>query len=1207
MNRLFVILFFFYSSTLFAQESRIWSSYLGGTLDENYNSVTKTAVDASNNIYIVGTTGSASGIATTGSHQTTFAGNTDAFITKYDGNGAVLWSTYFGGAGYDYGFGIAIDNSGNVVIVGLTHSATGIASSGFQNTLSGTNDAFVAKFNGNGTLIWSSYYGGPSTDQANAVQVNSTGDIYFCGTTQSNANIAIGADDISFNGGIQDAFLVKFGANGARLWGTYFGSSQNDFANNVEVDANDNAYICGGSNSSTSGGTYNAFINKYTSSGSLTWSQNAGGTNQEYGFGIAVDNALNVYLSGTTSSTSGIASSGYQNTLGGGVDNFIRKYSSLGLFIWGTYYGGSGNEQNGYVALGLDNNLYLSGGSASSNAISLNGFQNTNAGGANDAYIARFTPSGAFQAASYFGGAGDDRAGQVGFSSTGEIYFSGYTTSTSGIAFNGAQSTYGGGTSDAFIAKFATCTNAPNSPTSISGNTAICGGSSNSYSVPAVSGATYYTWSLPSGWSGTSSSNSITLTAGNSSAALVVSASNACGNSASVSQAITITPTPNTPSTIVGNTTVCSGSNQTYSVTNDPLASSYTWTLPNSWSGSSTTNSITTIPAGTGGNITVTANNTCGSSSPSAISVASNTSVPAIPGTINGITEMCANTTNSYSVAAIPNTSSYTWSLPNGFSGNSTSNAISLLAGTQNGTLSVTANNVCGSSLPSNVTLTVFTSIPSQPSGISGNQSICSSSSNTYSIASVPNATSYSWTLPNGWSGTSSTTSIATVSNSNSGNVLVHANNACGSSLDAVLTISINSIPTNPGSISGNTAVCAGGNATFSVSAVSNATSYTWTLPLGWNGNSTLNSINATPGALIGTVSVVANNACGSSSASTLPITAILTIPSNPGAITGSAQVCVGDNLNYSVSPIGDASTYTWTLPATWTGDSYSSSIPVTIGSTGGTVSVVANNICGSSAAATINVNVNSIPPSPLAINGETTLCQGASTTYSIASVNGATSYTWTLPNGWAGNSSSTSITTLPNLTSGDIYVTANNTCGSSPSASLNVLVNATPTVTLNLAVDTICTYSGILDLVGGLPNGGNYSGNFVTNNLFNPSSSGVGNFTITYTYTDANSCTGTATDNVVVDACAGIQEIESNIDAQLYPSPTQGNFTLVCADLEHSKGTIRISSMSGSILYKVETNQLMNHFDISSLEAGIYFVDLVLDGNKKTLTVVKE
>lgn len=410
----------------------------------------------------------------------------------------------------------------------------------------------------------------------------------------------------------------------------------------------------------------------------------------------------------------------------------------------------------------------------------------------------------------------------------------------------------------------------PATPGTITGNATVCSGSSNTYSIAAVSGATSYTWTLPGGWTGTSTTTSINATAGITGGNITVSANNACGSSAPQTKNITVNTIPATPGSISGSNAVCAGSSNTYSITPVSGATSYTWTLPGGWSGSSTLTSINTTASTTSGNITVRANNSCGTSSAQTLNITVITAIPSTPGSISGNTNICAGSSNTYSVSAVSGATSYTWSLPGGWSGNSTTNSISTVAGISGGTIAVTANNSCGSSAAQILNVNVGGgSAPSQPGPISGNAIVCSGSSNTYSITAVAGATSYTWTLPGGWTGSSTTTSIITIAGTSGGNITVTANNACGSSAAQTKAITTSSVPSMPGTITGNAIVCNESSNTYSISAIPGATSYTWSLPNGWTGSSVTNSITVTAGSSGGNISVIANNNCGSSAAQT--------------------------------------------------------------------------------------------------------------------------------------------------------------------------------------------------------------------------------------------------------------------------------------------------------------------------------------------------
>ena len=259
---------------------------------------------------------------------------------------------------------------------------------------------------------------------------------------------------------------------------------------------------------------------------------------------------------------------------------------------------------------------------------------------------------------------------------------------------------------------------------------------------------------------------------------------------------------PTQPSTITGNGTICVNTNGTYSVTNDPTATSYTWTLPSGWTGSSTTNSINATSGANGGTITVTANNACGNSSQQTVNVTT-TGAPTQPSSIAGSTSICVNANGTYSVTNDPAVTSYTWTLPSGWTGSSTTNSINATSGANGGTITVTANNACGNSTQQTVNVTT-TGAPAQPSTITGNGTICANANGTYSVTNDPAATSYTWALPSGWTGSSTTNSINATSGANGGTITVTANNTCGASAQQLLTVSTTVID-NTVSLSGST------------------------------------------------------------------------------------------------------------------------------------------------------------------------------------------------------------------------------------------------------------------------------------------------------------------------------------------------------------------------------------------------------------------
>lgn len=437
--------------------SIVWATYYGGSGSDNGNSC---AVDSNGDVYLAGYT--ASNEMAFGGFQNTYNGNTDAFLAKFSSTGSRLWATYYGGSSEDVGFACCTDNGDNVYLAGRTISQSGIAYSGVQNNIGGSYDAFLVKFGSSGNRLWATYYGGSDIENGNYLCTDTKGNIFLAGTTSSKTGIAFGGFQNTFAGN-GDAFLVKFNSLGDRLWATYYGGNDIDNGASCKTDADGNVYLAGraysnsgiafqGFQNTKAGGNWSdGFLVKFSSAGDRLWATYYGGTDYEYGYSCCTDTKGNVYLAGYTSSKTGIASAGFQNTYAGYVDAFLVKFNSLGDRLWATYYGGEYKEDELCCNIDNSDNVYLSGYTYSTSGIASGGFQNT-IGGTSDAFIVKFNSSGSRLWGTYFGGSGIDDGPFSCSDFSGHIYLAGYTYSSSKIAFGGFQNTFGGG-GDAYLAK----------------------------------------------------------------------------------------------------------------------------------------------------------------------------------------------------------------------------------------------------------------------------------------------------------------------------------------------------------------------------------------------------------------------------------------------------------------------------------------------------------------------------------------------------------------------------------------------------------------------------------------------------------------------------------------------------------------------------------------------------------------------------------
>ena len=380
--------------------NRLWGTYFGG-LQQDVGWCCRT--DSLGNIYLSGHTLSNSGIATTGAHQTALRGERDAFLVKFSPAGTRIWATYFGGDDQEAGYGCEAEPGGTVYLTGYTNSATYIATSGsHQPAQGGDNDGFLAKFTPTGQQIWGTYYGGILNDAGSACRIDSAGNIYLFGASNSTSAISTAGSHQPFNGGDFDAFLVRFDTGGQRFWGTYMG-----------------------------------------------------GIYADHGLSLSLDPAGNPYIAGNTQSPDQIASPGaHQEQLGGLTDGFLAKFTAAGERSWGTYYGGELMDEVRSCDAGTDSSILIAGYTASTTGISSPGAYQPQSGGERDAFCARFNPAGNREWGTYYGGT-EDEMGYACASLQDAIYLAGFTASTGGISTPGSlQATYGGGDRDGFLVKF---------------------------------------------------------------------------------------------------------------------------------------------------------------------------------------------------------------------------------------------------------------------------------------------------------------------------------------------------------------------------------------------------------------------------------------------------------------------------------------------------------------------------------------------------------------------------------------------------------------------------------------------------------------------------------------------------------------------------------------------------------------------------------
>ena len=466
-----------HNSPLIVDPVLSYSTYLGGS---NYHGGRGIAVDRAGNAYITGNSQSTDFPTTQNSFQAAYGGSgVDAFVTKINADGsALVYSTYLGGNKNDFGNGIAVDRAGKAYITGNTASTDFPTENPFQGTKSGNTidiyssaiDAFATKLNATGSaLVYSTYLGGSDLEIGNGIAVDREGKAYITGSTNSTdfptQNPFQGAKGSSIN---QDAFVTKLNAEGSTLaYSTYLGGSNYDEGRGIAVDRANNVYMTGNTSSTDfptenpvqaakgSVGNSDAFVTKLNATGStLVYSTYLGGSRDDYGSRIAVDRAGNAYITGNTYSTDFPTLSPVQAANGGNSDAFVTKINIMGsTLVYSTYLGGNGSDFGDGIAVGRASNVYIAGGTGSTDFPTENPVQAANGGGNNDAFVTKVNATGSTLVYStYLGGSGNDFSLGIALDRADNAYITGSTDSSNFPTLSPLQAANNGST-NAFITK----------------------------------------------------------------------------------------------------------------------------------------------------------------------------------------------------------------------------------------------------------------------------------------------------------------------------------------------------------------------------------------------------------------------------------------------------------------------------------------------------------------------------------------------------------------------------------------------------------------------------------------------------------------------------------------------------------------------------------------------------------------------------------
>jgi hypothetical protein len=471
----FILSLSFLITSVSTPSANAWSSaqsnvsVFGGTLNDSGRSI---AVDSNGNIYTTGFfRGTADFDPGVGVTNLTAIGQIDAFVSKLDSTGALIWAKSFGGNDEIISRSIAVDSSGNVYTAGYFKGTADFdPGPGTTNliTVSAPSvfnyDVFVSKLDSSGNFIWAKSFGGSLLDWGTAIAVDGSGSVYTTGYFRGTADFDPRADvtnDLTAVGD-EDAFVSKLDSSGALLWAKRFGGGVTTQANSIAVDSSGNVYTTGifsdtadfdpradVTNDLIAVGQTDAFVSKLDSTGALIWAKGFGQTTSDSGESISVDSSGNVYTTGYFRGTADFDPGvGVTNlTAAGYEDAFVSKLDSSGALLWAKGFGLANTYNYGTsIAVDSSGNIYTTG---IKEILIIDPFSSNY-----NFFVLKLNSLGVLLWEKSYGGSGLDASLAAAVDGSGNVYATGYFEGT--VDFDpgvGTSNFTSAGINDAFVLK----------------------------------------------------------------------------------------------------------------------------------------------------------------------------------------------------------------------------------------------------------------------------------------------------------------------------------------------------------------------------------------------------------------------------------------------------------------------------------------------------------------------------------------------------------------------------------------------------------------------------------------------------------------------------------------------------------------------------------------------------------------------------------
>lgn len=691
----------------------------------------------------------------------------DFFFAKYDPNGNLLWAHKIGGNVNEEAGGIALDAAGNVYIAGAFYGTVDFDPGPGVNTLfttSAARDVFFAKYDNNGNFIMAQTFGiSLKNETCRDITVDASGNICLIGEFENTVDFDPGSGTTNLvSAGNKDIYLAKYSTSGTFVFAKRFGTVTAETGYAIDVDQYNNIYIGGefsnivdfdpgAGTANLSASTYgSAFYAKYTSAGAYVYAKAILSSNNGSAeiYDIAVDSRCRIVVTGMCANTTDFdPSAATVNLISayGIATPFVAGYDSLGAYRYARIIYTSNDGISWAVDVDDAGAAYIGG--YFKNTANFNfgsGTYNLVSNYDDDGFVAKYDLNGTFIYAFNIGGNEKDWVYTVSTNSTGgNITAGGYFNIK--VDFDPSINTYvlsGSNSNDLFVSNYTAPCSGPVISGSIAGSTTLCENTSATYSIPTVPGATGYTWTLPSGWTGTSNSNSITAVAGTT-GTISVTANNSCGASSPLSLAVTVNAAPILTTTVSPSTTVCAGTAVTLTANG---ANTYSWT------GSITNGVPFTASTSQTYTVTGTGSNSCQSTTTVSLTV---NPLPVAASTVSPGNIIC--TGSPITLTGTTPAVSYSWS------GGVVNGVAFVPVSTQTYTLTVTDGNMCTDTMQVSVNVQ---NVPVVTVSTTPDTIVCSGTTTTLT---ANGAISYTWSnsVTNGVPFNPLTTTTYTVVGSN--------------------------------------------------------------------------------------------------------------------------------------------------------------------------------------------------------------------------------------------------------------------------------------------------------------------------------------------------------------------------------------------------------------------------------------------------------